>query len=611
MDGKEILRIVEAIHIDKSIDKEIVFEGIEQAILSAARKHFGEEAEIVVDIDRSNGEPSVSSDGEALESEEIGDLLGRIAAQTAKQVMIQKIREAERDSLHEEFDALRSHIVTGTVSRMEHGSANVNLGKVEAILPRGEQIPGEGHRVNERVRAVVLDVRKAGSRVKIILSRTHPDLVRRLFEIEIPEVADHVIEVRSLAREAGYRSKVAVSCYDAKIDAVGACVGVRGARIRGIVDELAGERIDIVRWNDSLNVLVPNALQPAEVEDVILCPMLGKVIVLVHEDQLSLAIGRKGQNVRLASKLVGWDIHVLTQEKLDAHLDESVTTFAHVPEMSDDLAENLVAQGFFTFDDLSVIEPDQLAELGNLTAEQCDAIIEYADEQSLLAEQRERQERQDRAAMRRLDEQMASMGVNVEESKPQPAKVAPVESAPEGSAASDSAADEPASDESESDVSGADAGGETAEETSEDAVVEVEADAGEAAGVESSSESIVDASDLETADLEAARLDEDGVETEDEETADLEAADLETGGDAPDAAAVQEAPSVAALTEEIESENETGKSAAAPGSEFAESAAESVNVEADVDESTIAGADSGNGAAREEETTAVPSTAVD
>ncbi|MBA3314039.1 MAG: transcription termination factor NusA [Planctomycetota bacterium] len=397
MKGSEILRIVDAIHRDKNVDKEIVFEGIEQAILSAARKHFGEEAVIEVSIDRQSGDAAVSVAGDALKPDEIGDLLGRIAAQTAKQVMIQKIREAERDSLFDEYTSLRGQIVTGQVSRIEGGgTALVSLGKVEGILPRGEQIPGEAHHVGERVRSVVMDVRKAGSRVKIILSRTHPELVRRLFELEIPEVAEHVIEVRSLAREAGYRSKVAVSCYDTKIDCVGACVGVRGSRIRSVVDELAGERIDIVRWNDSLQVLVPNALQPAEVEDVILCPQLGKVIVLVREDQLSLAIGKKGQNVRLASKLVGWDIQVLTQERLDEQIERSLAAFANIPNITADLSENLVAQGFFTFDELSVIEPDQLAELGGLTPEQCDEIVAYADEMALKAEEQDRADRERR-----------------------------------------------------------------------------------------------------------------------------------------------------------------------------------------------------------------------
>ena len=399
MKGTEILRIVDAIHRDKNIDKEIVFEGIEQAILSAARKHFGEEEQIDVSIDRGTGDAAVAVVGKPLNADEIGDLLGRIAAQTAKQVMIQKIREAERDALFEEFTSQRGSIVTGQITRVEGGgTVLVNLTKVEAILPRGEQIPGEAHHVGERVRSIVMDVRKAGSRVKVILSRTHPEFVRRLFELEIPEVAEHVIEVRSLAREAGYRSKVAVSCYDAKIDPVGACVGVRGSRIRSVVDELAGERIDIVRWNDSLQVLVPNALQPAEVEDVILCPQLGKVIVLVRDDQLSLAIGKKGQNVRLASKLVGWDIQVLTQERLDEQIEKSLGGFTKIPGMTDELAENLVAQGFFTFDELSVIEPDQLAELGGLTEEQCDEIVAAADVMALQAEKDERAERERRRA---------------------------------------------------------------------------------------------------------------------------------------------------------------------------------------------------------------------
>ena len=264
MNGNELLRIVDAIHRDKSIDKNTVFEGIEQAILSAARKHFGEDEEVTVDIDRDSGEPTVTCAGEVLDADVLGDLLGRVSAQTAKQVMIQRIREAERDQLFDEYTELQSQLMTGGVTRLDHGSATVNLGKVEAILPRSEQIPGESHRVGERVRAIILEVRKVGPRVRVVLSRKHPDMVRRLFEIEIPEIGERIIEIRSLAREAGYRSKVAVSCFDTKVDAVGACVGVRGARIRNIVDELAGERIDIVRWNDSLQVLVPNALQPAE-----------------------------------------------------------------------------------------------------------------------------------------------------------------------------------------------------------------------------------------------------------------------------------------------------------------------------------------------------------
>ena len=409
MNGNEVLRVVDALHRDKNIDKEIVFEGIEQAILSAARKHFGEDFELEVHVDREHGEPTIKCNEKELDPDELGDILGRVSAQTAKQVMIQKLREAERDSVFDEFEEMKHELVGGTIVRFEGGAAIVSIGKVEAVLPRSEQIPGESYRTNERVRAIVLEVRKAGSRVKVILSRKHPELVLRLFESEIPEVSERIIEVRSLAREAGYRSKVAVSCIDNKIDPVGACVGVRGARIRTIVDELAGERVDIVRWNDSLQVLVPNSMQPAEVEDVILCPMLGRVIVLVRDDQLSLAIGKRGQNVRLASKLVGWDIEVMTQNELDEQLEKSVAAFSEVPGVEAELAENLVSQGFFSFYDLSVIEPDELAELGGLTAEQCDAIVDFADIEAEKAEKAEEKRKSEEAQLRAIErEQQAA-----------------------------------------------------------------------------------------------------------------------------------------------------------------------------------------------------------
>lgn len=382
MNGNEVLRIVDSIHRDKSIDKEIVFEGVEQAILSAARKHFGEEEVIEVHIDRTSGQPMVKTNGREIDRDELGDILGRISAQTAKQVMIQKIREAERDTLFDEYAQLRGQIVSGTVTRNEGSAITVNIGKAEAILPRSEMIPGESHRPNERIRAVVLEVKKMGPRVRVVLSRAHPDFVRRLLELEIPEVNERIIEIRSLAREAGYRTKVAVSCADSNIDPVGACVGVRGARIRNVGEELGGERIEVVRWNDSLQVLVPNAMQPSEVEDVILCPMLGRVLVLVRDDQLSLAIGKRGQNVRLASKLVGWDIDVMTREELDQQLDQAVVAYSQIPGVSEELAEGLVSQGFLSFEDLSVIEPDELMEMGSLTQEQADVIVEYAERES-------------------------------------------------------------------------------------------------------------------------------------------------------------------------------------------------------------------------------------
>jgi N utilization substance protein A len=383
MNPAEVLRIVDAIHLDKNIGKEIVFEGIEAALISAAKKHYGEEADIQVHIGREDGTISATCDGEPLDSEET---VGRIGAQTAKQVMIQKIREAERDALFEEYNELIGDMVSGVIQRYEGGAASITLSNVEAILPRGEQIPGETHHVNERVRATVFEVRKAGSRVKVILSRTRPQLVQRLFEQEIPEIIDGVIEVRALSREPGYRSKIAVVSSDQRVDCVGACVGVRGNRIKNIVDELGGERIDIVRWDENLEVLIPNALQPAEVEQVILCKLLGRAIVLVNEDQLSLAIGRRGQNVRLASKLSGWDIEIMTQDELAESIDRAVGGFSSLEGVKTELAERLVEEGFLSYDDLSIIEPVNLMEMGSISEAETDKIVAQAEAKAEEAE---------------------------------------------------------------------------------------------------------------------------------------------------------------------------------------------------------------------------------
>jgi N utilization substance protein A len=389
MNGAELLRLVDAMHREKNIPKEIIFDGIEQAVQLATEKHYGEEEEIAVTLDRDSGQIRAQKGEEAISPE----LLGRIAAQAAKQLIIQKIREAEADAILNEYLAQKGDLVHGTVQRFDGGAATVSLGKSESILPRGEQIPGETHHVGERVKAVVLDVRKVGHRVKIILSRTHPDFVRRLFENEIPEIADRTIEIKALAREAGYRSKIAVSSIDLKVDCVGACVGVRGSRIKNIVDELGGERIDIVRWNDSLQVMIPNALQPAQIEEVFLYPRLGRAIVLVKEDQLSLAIGRRGQNVRLASKLVGWDIEIMTHDELNEGIEKAENWFSQIPGVTPELVEAFIEEGFLSYDDLTFLEPAQLAELAGTTEEQADEIIAFAEEASERVEEETRQAR--------------------------------------------------------------------------------------------------------------------------------------------------------------------------------------------------------------------------
>lgn len=382
MNPSELLRLVDSLHREKNIDSEIVFSAIESALQTAIRKQRGEEAEIDIAIDRDSGNITASCDGEELDQAEIG----RIGAQTAKQVIIQKIKEAERDSLLDEFHDQVGQLVTGTVQRSERGVTTVQLGNMEAILPRGEQIAGESYHNGDRIRAVVYEVKAAGNRVKVILSRTKPQLVQRLFEQEIPEIADGVIEIKAISREPGHRSKVAVSSSDQRVDCVGACVGVRGNRIKNITSELAGERIDIVRWTEDPETLIPSSLQPAEVEQVLLCDMIGRAIVLVKDDQLSQAIGKYGQNVRLASKLVGWDIEIMTAGELEEQIDRAVGAFMELEGMTDDLAQRLVEQGYLSYDDLSVIEPDALMEMGGMTAEQVDAIVEQADERALEAE---------------------------------------------------------------------------------------------------------------------------------------------------------------------------------------------------------------------------------
>jgi transcription termination/antitermination protein NusA len=386
MNGADLLRIVDLMHREKNIPKDVIFEGIEAALQLATEKHYGDEEGIAISIDRDSGE-IVARKGESVIEPA---LLGRIAAQSAKQVMIQKIREAECNAVFDEYAAMKGDLVHGTVQRFEGGAATVSLGKSESILPRGEQIPGETHHVGERVKAVILDVRKVGHRVKIILSRTHPDFVRRLFENEIPEIADRTIEIKALAREAGYRTKIAVSSIDLKVDCVGACVGVRGSRIKNIVDELGGERIDIVRWNDSLQVMIPNALQPAQIEEVFLYPRLGRAIVLVKEDQLSLAIGRRGQNVRLASKLVGWDIEIMTHEELNDGIEKAEGWFRQLPGISDELVEAFIEEGFLSYDDLTFLEPAQLAELAGVTEEQADEMIAFAEDAAERVEEETR-----------------------------------------------------------------------------------------------------------------------------------------------------------------------------------------------------------------------------
>ncbi|MFW5798251.1 MAG: transcription termination factor NusA [Planctomycetota bacterium] len=375
MDG-ELLRLIDSIHRDKAIDKELVFESIEAGLHSAALRHLGASNELVIRIDRETGEITAVDGEEEINPEE----LGRIAAQTTRQVIIQKIREAERDVVFDDFADRRGAITNGTVSRVEGSTIIVNLGRVEGVLPRYEQIQGETYRTGDRIRALVQDVKKAGSKVKIILSRTHPDLVKRLFEIEVPEISDGVVEIKALAREAGHRTKICVISHDAKIDCVGACVGVRGARIRNIVEELNGEKIDIIRWTEQPDVMIQNALRPAEISSIELNNTRQRAIVIVEEDQLSLAIGRKGQNVRLASKLSGWEIDIMSARQAEVREKVSVRKLGAIPGITQEQVQDLFDFGFRNFRDIAGTEPETLTQIESIDETAAEKIVDYAKE---------------------------------------------------------------------------------------------------------------------------------------------------------------------------------------------------------------------------------------
>ncbi|HUU82600.1 MAG TPA: transcription termination factor NusA [Phycisphaerae bacterium] len=369
----DILRLVDSICRDKNIDKDQLLGDLEGAMASAIRKTYGQIEDVQVHIDRMNGQITAQCEGTSISMAE----LGRISAQTCKQVMIQKIREAERSSIFEEFSERVGTIITGTVARYEGGALVVNLGRTEGFLPKSEQIPGETHHPGDRVRAMILDVREAPHQVKIVLTRTHPDYIRRLFELEVPEVGERIIEIKALAREAGYRTKVAVASIDSKVDAVGACVGVRGSRIRNIVDELGGEKIDIVRWNESSQVLISNALKPAEVQEIALCFELGRCTVVVAEDQLSLAIGKRGQNVRLAARLTGWDIDILTPAEYNKNLDDIEKTLTAMG-VEDVQIEKVMAMGMVSLMDVEEVGAEPLVNELEIDEERAKQIVEKA-----------------------------------------------------------------------------------------------------------------------------------------------------------------------------------------------------------------------------------------
>ncbi|MBI1244697.1 MAG: transcription termination/antitermination protein NusA [Alphaproteobacteria bacterium] len=389
----EMLQVADAVAREKGIEREQVLEAMEQAIQKAGRAKYGLEHDIRAHIDRDNGEMQllryrlvsdpVTNEATEMSLEDalrknpdakVGDYLtdplppidfGRIAAQTAKQVIVQRVREAERQRQYDEYKDRVGEIVNGLVKRVEFGNVTVDLGRAEAILRRDETIPRESFKVQDRVRAYIYDVRQEARGPQIFLSRTHPQFTAKLFAQEVPEIYDGIIEIKAVARDPGSRGKIAVVSHDSSIDPVGACVGMRGSRVQAVVAEQQGEKIDIIPWSNDPATFVVNALAPAEVTKVVLDEEARRIEVVVPDEQLSLAIGRRGQNVRLASMLTGWAIDILTEaeesERRQQEFKERSQVFVDALDVDDVIAGLLVTEGFTSVEEVALVDADELA----------------------------------------------------------------------------------------------------------------------------------------------------------------------------------------------------------------------------------------------------------
>ena len=407
---QELLQVADAVAREKSIDKEIVIVAMEEAIQKAGRSKYGYDHDIRATIDRKTGDIELfryrevveAFDPENPEAEarqilfkpakkikadvKIGEFLvdklppldfGRIAAQTAKQVIFQKVRDAERERMYEEYKDRVGEIVSGVVKRVEYGNVTVDLGKGEAFLRRQDSLPREHFKTGDRIRAYIYDVRREQRGPQIFLSRTHADFLAKLFKQEVPEIYDGVIEIRAVARDPGSRAKIAVISRDSSIDPVGACVGMRGSRVQAVVGELQGEKIDIIPWTQDVATFVVNALAPADVTKVVLDEDTNRLDVVVPEDQLSLAIGRRGQNVRLATQLSGWNIDIMTEaeesERRQSELKTRSALFIEALDVDEVIAHLLVVEGFKSVED--IVETSDL-ELGRIEGFDADVAVE-------------------------------------------------------------------------------------------------------------------------------------------------------------------------------------------------------------------------------------------
>jgi len=372
----DIKRVIEQVSRDKGIEREVLVKAVEEALRSAARKKFGSKIDIEVHYSDETGEVEVfkflevveevtdpdlqisTEEGQTLDPDcEVGDSLGikmdtstfgRIAAQSAKQVIIQKMKDAERDAVYASYIDRKGEIINGIVQRMDRGDIIVNLGQTEAVLPHREQVPRESYRRGDRVRAYILDVLQDTRGPQVILSRTHANFLNNLFRTEVPEISEGIVEIKAAAREPGSRSKIAVASHDSDIDPVGACVGMKGSRVQSVVQELRGEKIDIIPWHIDAAKFVCNALAPAEISRVIIDEENRSMEVIVPDEFLSVAIGKRGQNVRLASKLTGWHLDVRSEERYNQDMQAGYESLLSMPDVSNSLADALVEKGFYS-----------------------------------------------------------------------------------------------------------------------------------------------------------------------------------------------------------------------------------------------------------------------
>ncbi|MFZ3048166.1 MAG: transcription termination factor NusA [Desulfatirhabdiaceae bacterium] len=403
----DIKRIVDQVSRDKGINRDILIKALEEAIKSAAKKKFGNKVDIEIQYNHQNGEIQVFqfrevaavvedsetqislADGRILDPEcEIGDSLGtrmdinqlgRIAAQSAKQVIIQKMKEAERVAIYDSFIDRKGEIINGIVQRLDHGDIVVNLGQTEAVLKVDQQIPKESYRRGDRLRAYIMDIhQKEAKGPQILLSRTHPNFLINLFKTEVPEISEGVVQIRGAARDSGIRAKISVSSQDSDIDPVGACVGVKGSRVQNVVQELRGEKIDIIPWHVDPARFVCNALAPAQITRVIIDEANHSMEVIVPDEYLSIAIGKKGQNVKLASKLTSWKLDVKSEQQYRDSLENHLHALASLQGVGPELAEMLHQKGLITLDDLRHATEDDLMTIAGIEPEQARQIIEEA-----------------------------------------------------------------------------------------------------------------------------------------------------------------------------------------------------------------------------------------